>query len=139
VESKGTRNGGGMAEKKRILIIDDEMDFVAIVKERLEFEGYEVVFAKDGQVGMELMREMHMDAVLLDIIMPEMNGFEVLDKMKGGDEVTVKPPIIIVTAYSHQIPKDGKHDLSEVAFTLHKPFDMGKLLDLLHKVLPVNS
>ena len=120
-----------MAEKKHVLIIDDESDFVAIIKERLEFEGYEVTSAQNGKVGLEMMHQMDVDIVLLDIMMPEMNGFEVLAKIREEGAMLAKPPIIILTAYSYQFSKKQEHDLSDVASTLYKPFDMNNLLSLM--------
>lgn len=124
-----------MSEGKRVLIIDDELDFINIVKERLEFEGYEVISAQDGKMGLELMRKMRVDVAFLDIMMPEMNGFGVLDTIRKEGKSLAKTPVVIVTAYSCQFTKDQKDKLKDVASILYKPFDMSKLLLLLCSLL----
>lgn len=62
---------------KRVLLVDDDLKNSMLLKRFIEAEGYEVIYAPNGKVGLELYREFHPDLILLDINMPEMNGFEV--------------------------------------------------------------
>ena len=81
---------------KIILFIEDEPSLQKLVGRFLQNEGYKVISALDGEVGLELTKKMKPDLILLDIIMPNKNGFEVLQDLKK-DEETKDIPIIILT------------------------------------------
>ncbi len=70
---------------KKILLIDDDLKNSMLLKRFIEAEGYEVTYAPNGLVGLELYRETHPDLILLDINMPEMNGFEVAQEIRRAD------------------------------------------------------
>lgn len=70
---------------KKILLIDDDLKNSMLLKRFIETEGYEVVYASNGKVGLELYRDIHPDLILLDINMPEMNGFEVAQTIRASD------------------------------------------------------
>ncbi|MDP2912415.1 MAG: response regulator [Candidatus Omnitrophota bacterium] len=83
---------------KKILIIDDEGDFCELIKANLELRGsFEVFIAINGKEGIDIARRVKPDIVLLDIRMPEMNGFEVLKRLKR-DNATVAIPVIMLSA-----------------------------------------
>ena len=99
-----------MSEKKRILVVDDEPDFAAIVQGNLEKEGFEVEIAYNGVEGLEKVRSNPPDAVVLDVMMPEMDGYKVCRELKA-DEKYADIPVVLLTAvashvtstrYSHQ-------------------------------------
>lgn len=70
---------------KKILLIDDDLKNSMLLKRFIEVEGFEVAYAQNGRVGLELYHAMHPDLILLDINMPEMNGFEVARKIRETD------------------------------------------------------
>ncbi len=70
---------------KKILLVDDDLKNSMLLKRFIEAEGYEVVYAPNGKVGLELYRDAHPDLILLDINMPEMNGFEVAQTIRETD------------------------------------------------------
>lgn len=70
---------------KKILLVDDDLKNSMLLKRFIEAEGYEVVYASNGKVGLELYRDVHPDLILLDINMPEMNGFEVAQTIRETD------------------------------------------------------
>lgn len=70
---------------KKILLVDDDLKNSILLKRFIEAEGYEVVYASNGKVGLELYRDVHPDLILLDINMPEMNGFEVAQTIRETD------------------------------------------------------
>ncbi len=70
---------------KKILLVDDDLKNSMLLKRFIEAEGYEVVYAPNGRVGLELYRDIHPDLILLDINMPEMNGFEVAQTIRESD------------------------------------------------------
>jgi CheY-like chemotaxis protein len=82
---------------KKILFIEDEEDQIMMVKTRLEACGYAVVTAVDGEEGIKKTHEEKPDLILLDIVMPKVNGYEVCDRLKK-DPRTRGIPIIVVTA-----------------------------------------
>lgn len=84
--------------KKKILIIDDEEDLTFFVKANLELVGdYEVIIATSGKEGVAIASSQNVDLILLDIMMPKMDGFEVLEKIKES-KGTLAIPVIMLTA-----------------------------------------
>ncbi len=89
--------------KKKVLVVDDEKDIVDILKYNLERENeFEVYTAKDGKDALELIEHVTPDLILLDIMMPEVNGFEVCKQLKNNPE-TSKIPVIFLTAKENEI------------------------------------
>ena len=91
-----------MSEKKTILVVDDEPDFCSIVQGQLEKEGFEVEIAYNGIEGLEKVRANPPDAIVLDVMMPEMDGYEVCRKLKA-DEKYVDIPVILLTAVASHV------------------------------------
>jgi len=79
--------------------VDDEPDFVEMIKLRLESSGYDVITASDGKGALEKIKDEKPDAVLLDIMMPGLNGLQVLKKIRKRDK---NLPVFIVTAFSNE-------------------------------------
>lgn len=84
-------------EKKKILLVDDDKTFNEMYKLRLESSGYEVVVVEDGEKALVSAMKEKPDIILLDIMMPKINGLDVLDLLKTTDE-TKNIPVIILTA-----------------------------------------
>lgn len=84
-------------EKKKILVIDDEPGIVKVLQIRLEQAGYKVVSAYDGESGLLKMKEEKPDLIVLDIMMPGMDGYQVCEEIKT-DPSTENIPVIILTA-----------------------------------------
>lgn len=91
-----------MNEKKRILVVDDEPDFASIVEGNLKREGYEVDVAYDGVEALEKVKVNPPDAIVLDVMMPEMDGYEVCAKLKQ-DETLAEIPIVMLTAVADHV------------------------------------
>lgn len=91
-----------MSDKKRLLLVDDEPDFCSIVQSQLEKEGFEVEVAYDGVEGMEKVRANPPDAIILDVMMPEMDGYAVCKELKG-DEKYAGIPILMLTAVGDKV------------------------------------
>lgn len=91
-----------MSEKKTILVVDDEPDFCSIVQNQLEKEGFEVEIAYNGIEGLEKVHANPPDAIVLDVMMPEMDGYEVCRKLKA-DEKYVDIPVILLTAVASHV------------------------------------
>ena len=85
--------------KKKILVVDDEVDFLEMIRLRLEANNYSVVTAMDGNEALEKFKNEKPSAVLLDILMPGMDGIDVLKKIRKDDP---KVPVFIITAFSNE-------------------------------------
>ena len=81
---------------KKILLIEDEEIMIDLLQRKLNKEGYEVSIARNGEEGLKLMREQNPDIILLDIIMPRMGGFEVMEEMQKDKDLK-KIPIIVIS------------------------------------------
>jgi two-component system alkaline phosphatase synthesis response regulator PhoP len=92
-----------MASKKRILLVDDEPDFVSVVRINLEREGYEVETAYNGKEGLEKIKAQPPDAVILDVMMPEPDGYAVCAELKA-DQRYSRIPVLLLTAVASQVP-----------------------------------
>lgn len=91
-----------MSEKKRILVVDDEPDFASLVQSNLKKEGFEVEVAYDGIECMEKVKANPPDAIVLDVMMPEKDGYEVCAELKA-DENYSDIPIIMLTAVADHV------------------------------------
>lgn len=85
--------------KRKILVVDDEIDFLEILRTRLEANNYDVITAMDGIAALEKAKSEKPDAVLLDIMMPGLDGLDVLKKIRKEDP---KLPVFIITAFSNE-------------------------------------
>jgi two-component system, OmpR family, alkaline phosphatase synthesis response regulator PhoP len=93
-----------MSESRRILVVEDEADIRNLVRYNLEQEGFAVVEAADGERGLELARTQRPHLVLLDLMLPGMNGLEVCRALRG-DEKTAALPIVMLTAKATEVDK----------------------------------
>lgn len=90
-----------MAEKKRILVVDDEPDFAAIVQGNLEKEGFNVEVAYNGVEGVEKVKANPPDAIVLDVMMPEKDGYQMCAELKGDDQYADIPIVLLTAVASH--------------------------------------
>jgi DNA-binding response OmpR family regulator len=97
--------------RKKILVVDDEVDFAELIKARLEKNNYEVVTANNGKAALDMVKKEKPDAVLLDIMMPEIDGLTVLKQIRAQDATL---PVFIITAFSNEerVKIAGKLDAS---------------------------
>ncbi|HPM42745.1 MAG TPA: response regulator [Candidatus Omnitrophota bacterium] len=99
--------------KKKILIVDDEIDFINMMKIKLEENDYDVVSSSTGKDVIDIIKKQKPDAVLLDVMMPEVDGLNILKQVRSFDETI---PVFIVTAFSNEerIKLAGKFNASGV-------------------------
>lgn len=90
-----------MTDKKRILVVDDEPDFCLIVQGQLEKEGFEVDLAYNGVEGLEKVQANPPDAIVLDVMMPEKDGYEVCKELKDDDKFCNIPVLLLTAVASH--------------------------------------
>ena len=90
-----------MGEKKKILVVDDEPDFAGIVQQNLEKEGFDVEVAYDGEEGLEKVKANPPDAIVLDVMMPGKDGYQVCSELKADDRFADIPIILLTAVASH--------------------------------------
>lgn len=122
---------------KRILIVDDEPDLVETLRFPLEMEGYQVLVAENGEMGLTLARKERPDLIILDLMLPKLDGYKVCRLLKF-DERFKKIPVLMVTAKTQE--KDrllGKETGADEYIT--KPFDIEQLLEKVKAYLGPQS
>ena len=120
-----------MAEQKLILIVDDDYDLSDGIRAVLETQGHKVIQARDGQQGQQLIYQQRPDLVILDMMMPRMGGYPVLEHFRGKTDA---PPIIMITANEGSRHKAYAEYLGVVDY-IRKPFAMERLLEAVHRGL----
>lgn len=125
-----------MAEKKvkRILCIEDEQEMIDLIRLILTRRGFEVKGANGGKEGLEAIRAQRPDLVLLDLMMPDMDGWEVYQQMKA-DEQMRDIPVIVVTAKAQSIDKVLGLHIAKVDDYIAKPFSPQELMNSVEGVL----
>ena len=101
---------------------------------RLEFEGYEVIEARDGLSGIEQLLRVPVDLIILDIMMPRMDGFTFYRTCREHEKVWPIPPIIVATAFSNRLEADKRKLLGDIP-VVDKPFDVPALLKLIRRMI----
>ncbi|HQP92004.1 MAG TPA: response regulator [Candidatus Omnitrophota bacterium] len=120
--------------KNNILIIDDEKDFCSLIKVNLESVGnFEVFVAESGKSGIALAKSLRPDLILLDIKMPHMDGYEVLKRLKAGED-TVSIPVVILSANESDEAKVKALGLYGEAYVT-KPVDIFDLKSKIETIL----
>jgi two-component system, OmpR family, alkaline phosphatase synthesis response regulator PhoP len=120
-------------EHRRVLVVDDEPDVLLLCRVNLEFEGYEVVEASDGEEAMERLREQRFDVVLLDVMMPKMDGWQVLEAVKADEDLKELPVVMLTAKVQDQ---DQIRGWSQgAADYITKPFSPLALSQVLQDVL----
>ena len=124
-----------MAEEKKVVVcIEDEPEMIALVKLILGRKGFELVGAVGGREGLDTVRKLKPDLVLLDLMMPDMGGWEVYQQMKADPELK-DTPVIVVTAKAQSIDKVLGIHIAKVDDYVTKPFGPQELLQSVNKVL----
>ncbi len=119
---------------KVILCIEDEQEMIDLIRLILSRRGFEILGANGGKEGLEIIRKTHPDLVLLDLMMPDMDGWEVYQQMKA-DETTRDIPVIVVTAKAQSIDKVLGLHIAKVDDYIAKPFSPQELLASVDTVL----
>ena len=118
-----------MADSKTILIVDDDRELIDGLCMLLEKQGYKVITANDGQAGKLAIYNHKPDLVILDMMMPRMGGYPVLEHFRGKTDT---PPIIMITANEGSRHKAYAEYLGVVDY-IRKPFAMDRLLEAVNK------
>lgn len=122
-----------MAEKPRILLVDDEPAIIKVVSKRLEAEGFEVLTAMGGLQALAAAKGEAPDLIVLDLMLPEMNGYEVCTILKQDDRYR-KIPIVLFTAKTQERDEKLGHDCGADAY-IRKPFQAAELVGTIRRFL----
>ena len=121
------------AATKRILICDDDPVILRLLQVNLELEGYDVLLAHHGEQAIEVATAEHPDLVILDIMMPKLDGYQTCERLKANDE-TKEIPVVFLSAKAQQTDIDRGKEFG-VADYLTKPFDPNDLIDVVERLI----
>jgi DNA-binding response OmpR family regulator len=128
-----------MAEiNKKVVYIEDEPEMIDLVRLILSRKGYEVIGANGGREGLDAIRQKLPDLVLLDLMMPDMDGWDVYQQMKSV-EATRDIPVIVITAKAQSIDKVLGLHIAKVDDYISKPFSPQELVESVEKVIGQRS
>ena len=125
-------------QRKKIVCIEDEPEMIDLVRLILGRRGFELIGAVGGREGLETVRQVKPDLVLLDLMMPDMDGWEIYQHMKADEELR-HIPVIIVTAKAQSIDKVLGLHIAKVDDYITKPFGPQELIDSVNRVLGIES
>jgi len=118
----------------RLVYIEDEQEMIDLVRLIMVRRGFEVLGANGGHDGLALIRQNMPDLVLLDLMMPDMDGWDVYQQMKA-DETTRDIPVIVITAKAQSIDKVLGLHIAKVDDYISKPFSPNELVESIEKVI----
>lgn len=119
---------------RRLVCVEDEPEMIDLIKLILTRKGFEVLGANGGEEGLKVIRQSKPDLVLLDLMMPEMDGWQVYQQLKA-DDATKDIPVIVVTAKAQNIDKVLGLHIAKVDDYIPKPFSLQELVDRVEVVL----
>jgi DNA-binding response OmpR family regulator len=119
---------------KRVIYFEDDKDMVELVRIILGREGYQVEGVTEGQAGIKAVQQSSPDVVLLDLMLPDMDGWEIYRQLKH-DQSTADIPVIVITAKAQSIDKVLGLEIAKVDDYISKPFRPNELVDRVAEVL----
>jgi DNA-binding response OmpR family regulator len=123
-------------ESKTVLYVEDEPEMIDLVRLILSRKGYNVIGAHGGQEGLSMIQQYNPDLVLLDLMMPDMDGWDVYQHIKSGEN-TRHIPVIVITAKAQSIDKVLGLKIARVDDYISKPFSPSDLVASVQRVLRV--
>jgi len=115
----------------KILIVDDELDILKMVVFRLRKSGYEVITATDGQEALEMIEKDNPDLIILDLVLPKIDGYEVCKRLKASDEFRNMPVIFLTASTCADLSEKAKELGADDYLT--KPFEPDILIERVGK------
>lgn len=123
-------------DKKRILLVEDEKDMAYAVTLQLEAKGYEVITASDGREGLDKARAKKPDLIILDLMLPKIDGYKVCRMLKFDNKYKTIPIILFTARAQDSDKKIGKEVGADAYIT--KPFEPSALLDKIRELLTLS-
>lgn len=125
-----------MNPRKKVLIIEDELAHLDVMQQKLKKEGYEVAAATDGEAGYAMITTTNPDIILLDVILPKLNGFDILERMKKDN---IHTPVIVVSNSGQPVEVDRALALGAIDFLVKAEFDPSDVVEKVRHVLGGSS
>lgn len=122
-----------MADQKKILIIDDEEDMLKLLKIRLQQENFNVVVAEDGDVGIKMAEQELPDMIILDIMMPKMDGYTCLKEIRKLPKIK-DTPVLLLSGKEEEKVKD-LFAFQKISGYMEKPFELDNLVSKVKEIL----
>lgn len=123
--------------KKKVLVVDDEQGFIELIRDRLEAKGFDVITAINGREALEMAHTEEPDLMILDVMMPEMNGYDVCRKIKIDKKFSDMPIIILTAKFQPNDIEFGKEMGADAYLT--KPLELETLSDKMDELLKVDK
>ncbi|MBN1164056.1 MAG: response regulator [Candidatus Krumholzibacteriota bacterium] len=120
-------------KKGKVLVVDDEVNITQILEFSIGAEGYEVVTALNGEDAIEKARREQPDLIILDVMMPKIDGYEACRILKANP-LTKNIPVVLLTAKGRDIDKRLGYEVGATDYIV-KPFSPNKLVDRIHQLL----
>ena len=117
----------------RVLVVDDEPDVLLLCRLNLQQRGHELLEAADGSTALEIARELHPDVIVLDLMLPGISGYDVLEALQRDPETT-NIPVLVLTAKSLRADRERSHGLGASGF-LTKPFLPNELCEMVDSLV----
>lgn len=117
----------------RVLVVDDEPDVLLLCRLNLQQRGHELLEAADGSTALEIARDLHPDVIVLDLMLPGISGYDVLEALQRDAE-TSNIPVLVLTAKSLRADRERSHGLGASAF-LTKPFLPNELCEMVDSLV----
>jgi len=121
-----------MADQKTVLLVEDEPLLAKLLKQRLEKEGFKVLLARDGEEAITNLKTEKPNLILLDIILPKMSGFEIMERIKN-DPALHKAPIIVISNLGQETDVSKGADLGAVGYFVKANLSIGELVGQVKK------
>ena len=121
---------------KVILIVEDDPKQMVLMRDLLKVSGYKAIEATDGEKGVELAKRSKPGLILMDIMMPKMDGYTACREIKL-DKATRAIPVVMLTSLDYQLNKELAKDIGANGY-LTKPIGRQALLDIIHRFLPTS-
>ena len=119
---------------KRILIVEDEEIMLDLLQRKLKTHGYEVLVARDGEEGLKLIKKERPDLIIMDLVMPKMDGFMVMEEIQK-DEDLKKIPLIVVSNSGQPVELNRVRDLGAKDWLIKTEFNPQELVEKIKKQL----
>jgi two-component system, OmpR family, response regulator VicR len=122
--------------KACVMVVEDEQDFLELLKQVLEGEGFYVAAATDGEQAIELLKNFRPAVIVTDIMMPKMNGLELIEQIRKAPELAQIPIIAASAAHSGILAQATQAGANE---TIRKPLDFDELVEMLNRYVPTHA
>ncbi len=125
-----------MADQTKVLIVEDDKFLSELISTKLDKEGFNIALAGDGETGLKKAEEFRPEIILLDIMLPGMDGFEVLEKLKASSDAQIKnTPVIILSNFGQESKVERGLQLGAVDYLVKANFTTGEIVAKIKEVL----